>query len=231
MDPITQLILQEDELKQIDKSLDTILEGYDLKCQQCGRVITIVKDGQGPLACCNRRMFVIGSQPDDPHSDEVEEVGEGIRKVLKSVVVDPDFQVPVKNVDFSPYNQSDTQKKVKDDRDKKEGDKKQRSVEVHQSELLTTYGGEKKVSEAGFEKKPKGWTDASVKKFGKTLVKGGGKKEGFFKKCVEKMKDKMDNPEGFCASVKDEAHDSTYWRGKDKSPQEVGKDVKKHKNV
>ena len=45
------------------------------------------------------------------------------------------------------------------------------------------------------------------------------------------MKNRMENPEGFCASVKDEAHDSTYWRGKGKSPQEVGKDVKKHKNV
>lgn len=62
-------------------------------------------------------------------------------------------------------------------------------------------------------------------------MKGGGKKKGFFDKCVEKMKDKMENPEGFCASVKDEAYDSTYWRGKDKSPQEIGKDVKKHKNV
>ena len=50
-----------------------------------------------------------------------------------------------------------------------------------------------------------------------SLVKGGGRKKGFFKKCVEKMKDKMENPEGFCASVKDEAWDSTYWRGKKKS--------------
>lgn len=62
-------------------------------------------------------------------------------------------------------------------------------------------------------------------------MKGGGKKKGFFDKCVKKMQGKMENPEGFCASVKDEAHDSTYWRGKGKTPQQAGKDVKKHKNV
>ena len=100
-----------------------------------------------------------------------------------------------------------------------------------ESEFINDIEEDLQIAEAGFETKPKGWTDSSVKKFGKSLVKGGGEKKGFFDKCVEKMKDKMDNPEGFCASVKDEAHDSTYWRGKDKSPQEVGKDVKKHKNV
>lgn len=88
------------------------------------------------------------------------------------------------------------------------------------------------VTEAeGWSSTPKGWTPDSIKKFGQSLVKGGAKKEDFFKKCVEKMKGKLDNPEGFCASVKDEVHGSTYWRGKGKTPQQAGKDVKVHQNV
>lgn len=88
------------------------------------------------------------------------------------------------------------------------------------------------VAEAGFENMPKGWTQKSVKKFARSLVdKGGGKSEGFFDKCVKKMKGKIDNPEGFCAGVKDEVYGSTYWRGKDKSEKEVRKDTKKHQNV
>ena len=78
---------------------------------------------------------------------------------------------------------------------------------------------------------PKGWTDSSVEKFGKTLVKGGATKKNFFDKCVEKMKDKVDNPQGFCAGLKDEAHGSTHWRGKGKTSQQVRKDVKAHQNV
>lgn len=93
----------------------------------------------------------------------------------------------------------------------------------------------KNVAESGFDKMPKGWTKNSVKKFAKSLTNGktldAAKKEGFFKKCVNKMKDHMSDPEGFCAAVKDETFKSTYWRGKDKTPQEVGKDVKAHKNV
>jgi len=90
------------------------------------------------------------------------------------------------------------------------------------------------LQEAGFEDKPKGWTDKSVKKYSKTFsskMKGNVKSPKFFKKCVNKMQGKVDNPEGFCAALKDEAHGSTYWRGKDKSPKEVKKDVSQHQNV
>ncbi len=90
------------------------------------------------------------------------------------------------------------------------------------------------VHEAGFEEKPKGWTDQSIKKYSNTFskkMKGGVKTKGFFDKCVKKMQGKMENPEGFCAALKDEAYGSTHWRGKDKSPSEVNKDVKKHQNV
>jgi hypothetical protein len=87
------------------------------------------------------------------------------------------------------------------------------------------------IEAEGMGKLPKGWNQDSLKKFSKSLTGKEGTKKDFFKKCVEKMKGKMDSPEGFCASVKDEMHGSTYWRGKDKSPQEAGKDVKAHQNV
>lgn len=96
-------------------------------------------------------------------------------------------------------------------------------------ENMTILG---RVVEAGFSRYPKGWTQDSVKKFARNLVdKGGGKSEGFFDKCVEKMKGKIDNPEGFCAGVKDEVYGSTMWRGKDKSAAEVRKDTKAKQNV
>lgn len=86
--------------------------------------------------------------------------------------------------------------------------------------------------EAGFQNYPKGWDRDSVKKFGSTLsknMKGGVKSKGFFDKCVQKMSGKVENPEGFCAGIKDETYGSTGWRGKDKSPGEVRADVKKSK--
>ncbi len=62
-------------------------------------------------------------------------------------------------------------------------------------------------------------------------MKGTAKSKDFFDKCVKKMQGKLDNPEGFCASLKDEAHGSTFWRGKGKKPAEVKKDVARNKNV
>lgn len=88
------------------------------------------------------------------------------------------------------------------------------------------------LKEAGFEAKPRGWDKSSIKKYMASFskrMKGGVKSKGFFDKCVKKLQDKVDNPEGFCAALKDEAYGSTGWRGKDKSPQEVRKDVKQAK--
>ena len=73
----------------------------------------------------------------------------------------------------------------------------------------------------------KGWTKASIEKFGKTIGKSPGE-EGFFKACVSRMKDEMgEKAEGFCASIKDSHYNSLYWRNK-KSKKEVEKSVKKH---
>jgi hypothetical protein len=83
----------------------------------------------------------------------------------------------------------------------------------------------------GMEGLPKGWTQSSLKKFSKSLTGKKATEKGFFDKCVKKMQGKLDNPEGFCASIKDERHGSTYWRGKGKTPQQAGKDVKRIQNV
>ena len=98
--------------------------------------------------------------------------------------------------------------------------------------VMGTYSPQMPQMEAGFNKYPRGWSNDSVKKFGQTLsknMKGGVKSKGFFDKCVKKMTGKVDNPEGFCAGVKDETYGSTGWRGKDKSPAKVRADVKKAK--
>ena len=89
----------------------------------------------------------------------------------------------------------------------------------------------KQIQEAGFAKYPKGWDKESVVKFSKSLVKGGATKKDFFDKCVEKMRGKFDNPEAFCASVKDVAFASTFWRGKGKTPKEAEKAIRTHKRL
>lgn len=86
------------------------------------------------------------------------------------------------------------------------------------------------IQEAGWKKFPRGWDKGSVIKFAKSLAIDPTKKE-FFDKCVKKMKGTMKDPEGFCASVKDIAHASTYWRGKGKTPKEVRKAVATHKRL
>lgn len=132
------------EEKEINKS-------DRLRCKVCGREVTIIKAGKGPLVCCGEKMTIMG-----------------------------------------------------------------------------------RVVEAGFSKYPKGWTQDSVKKFANSLaqdMKGGPKSKGFFDKCVKKMSGKIDDPEGFCAGVKDEVYGSTQWRGKDKSAAEVRKDTKDKQNV
>ena len=83
----------------------------------------------------------------------------------------------------------------------------------------------------GFHGLPKGWTQGSLKKFAKSLTGKEGTETKFFERCVKKMEGKVSSPERFCAAAKDELSGSTYWRGKGKTPQQAGKDVKQHKNV
>jgi hypothetical protein len=63
--------------------------------------------------------------------------------------------------------------------------------------------------------KTAGWTKSSVEKFGKTIGSPVDK-SGFFDACVMKMKSKVNDPDGFCASLKDKYYGTTEWRGKEK---------------
>jgi len=92
------------------------------------------------------------------------------------------------------------------------------------------------ITEAGFEGMPKGWTKKSITKAGRSLAKTVGdkspKEKGFFKKCVKRMRKHMgDGAEGYCASLKDEAYGSTYWRGKKKPKKVAQKLTSRIKNV
>jgi len=94
---------------------------------------------------------------------------------------------------------------------------------------------EKWLNEAGFAKFPPGWTRKSVIKFAKTLTSETGKgpkDKGFFDACVSKMtKHFGEGAKGFCASVKSEAWNSTYWRGKGKTKKDIEKSVASHKKL
>ena len=63
--------------------------------------------------------------------------------------------------------------------------------------------------------KTAGWTKSSVEKFGSTIGHTPSKK-GFFDACVTKMKGRVNDPDGFCASLKDKYYGNTDWRGKGK---------------
>jgi hypothetical protein len=75
----------------------------------------------------------------------------------------------------------------------------------------------------------KGWTQASVSKFGKTIGKDP-QEHGFFDACVTRMEGKKgfdgDKAKRFCASIKDASYGSAFWRGKAKPKEKIEKDVK-----
>jgi len=74
----------------------------------------------------------------------------------------------------------------------------------------------------------KGWTQESLKKFGKTIGVDP-KEKGFHEACVKRMKGRVDTPEAFCASIKDAAYGSPMWRGKEKTKKEAEKGAKEVK--
>ena len=70
--------------------------------------------------------------------------------------------------------------------------------------------------EIGWENLPKGWDKKSVEKFANSLTKDSGLSpddEGWFDACVEKIEGELDDPEAFCASLRDHVKGTTYWRG------------------
>jgi hypothetical protein len=66
---------------------------------------------------------------------------------------------------------------------------------------------EKKLREenpyTGWENLPPGWDEDSLESFAQNLTGQEGE-EGFFTACMDKMEDELDDPEAFCASLKDE---------------------------
>lgn len=82
------------------------------------------------------------------------------------------------------------------------------------------------IEDIGWDNLPKGWTEKSVEKFAKSLAGKSATEKGFFDACVEKMTGNIDEPEAFCASVKDSVWNTTYWRGKDKTKKEIEKQKK-----
>lgn len=66
--------------------------------------------------------------------------------------------------------------------------------------------------EIGWDNLPDGWDEESVESFAQNLTGQEGE-EGFFSACMDEVEDKFDDPEAFCASLKDEYLDTTDWRG------------------
>jgi hypothetical protein len=82
-----------------------------------------------------------------------------------------------------------------------------------------------KEAKKPWSKKPPGWKKPkSIKKYYRTMT---GKSKHPFSKCVEKMKDHMDNPEAFCASVKDIGKGTTKWRSTEQLKKKKKKSKKK----
>lgn len=102
---------------------------------------------------------------------------------------------------------------------------------IHQTYGVNMKFQEKLMMEEYLNEAPiaaKGWTEASVDKFGKTIGKKPGEK-GFFTACVSRMESKMgEQAKGFCASISDKKHNSPNWRGKGKSKKQVKKDTKEN---
>jgi hypothetical protein len=73
-----------------------------------------------------------------------------------------------------------------------------------------------------WKKKPRGWKEKSVKQYSKTMMEG---KKHPFTECVKTMKGKVDDPEAFCASVKDQYKGTTSWRSTEQKKKK--KDKKK----
>lgn len=72
------------------------------------------------------------------------------------------------------------------------------------------------LNESGLDKLPKGWDKESVEEFAQSLVDEEGleaEDEGWFDACVEKMEGNINDPDAFCAAVRDEVLGRTDWRG------------------
>jgi hypothetical protein len=76
---------------------------------------------------------------------------------------------------------------------------------------------EKEDPHIGWDNYPEGWDKESLKKYAKSLTGYTPGEDRFFEYCVNKLGDEeeIDDPERFCAAIKDEYLGREDWRGTD----------------
>jgi hypothetical protein len=80
-----------------------------------------------------------------------------------------------------------------------------------------------RLNEFGWENLPKGWDEDSVDSFARNLTgKTKDDSEGFFRACMDKVEDKFDDPEAFCASLKTQ-YVGKGWRSKQNEDSQLTK--------
>ena len=104
-------MMDSEESKQLDKELDKAIE--EAKLYPTNKKVYLTKKqkerGETPWAKYRSMESVELEQ-------ELDNMIAEVRKELKGEVVEPDFQVPLKSVTFSPFNQSETQKEREKER-------------------------------------------------------------------------------------------------------------------
>lgn len=81
-------------------------------------------------------------------------------------------------------------------------------------EIVREEARKLRSEDIGWENLPDGWDEDSLDSFARSLTdKTQDDSEGFFRACMDEVEDKFDDPEAFCASLKDEYLDTTDWRG------------------
>jgi len=77
-------------------------------------------------------------------------------------------------------------------------------IKLAEELLLEDFEFHKQAAAESFKKDPEKW-----RKFWKSLT---GDAKHKMTKCIEKVKDWADNPEAFCAALKDFVEGTTEWR-------------------
>jgi hypothetical protein len=71
---------------------------------------------------------------------------------------------------------------------------------------------EKEDPEIGWKGMPDGWDKDSLKKYSESLTGHTPGEEEFFEACVREVEGHVDDPNAFCASIKDEYLGREDWR-------------------
>lgn len=83
--------------------------------------------------------------------------------------------------------------------------------------------------EAGWDNLPDGWDENSLQSFARNLTgKTKSDSEGFFTACMDEVENKFDEPEKFCASLKDE-YVGKGWRSEKKQSKNISMKITESK--